>query len=95
MLNDQQPLYVVTEVEEMDCVTGSIYFNDPGVDRHHCMFISSYYTANIHSVTFPNVVSTPSWQSFEDPRNGVDPRGRVVSYLNTLRSFYFSQNRFL
>jgi len=33
-------------------VTGSIYSGDPGVDRHHVIFISSYYTTKIHTLSF-------------------------------------------
>jgi len=34
-------------------VTGSIYLGDLGVDRHQLIFISSYYTTKIHTLSFP------------------------------------------
>jgi len=53
----------------------SIYSKDPGVDRHHLIFISSRGTKKIHTLSFPTFGQTCSFQDF------VHPDGRVVSYL--------------
>jgi len=80
-------LFGDTGVTEVDRVTGSIYSADPGVDRHHLISISSYHTMIIHTLSFPTFGLTRSVRDFVDPRNCVDPHGRVVSYLLTfLRS---------
>jgi len=73
-----------TGVTEVDRVTGSIYSADPGADRHHLISISCYHTMKIHTLSFPTFGLT---RSVRDPRNCVDPHGRVVSSLLTsLRS---------
>ena len=38
----------------------------------------------IHTVSFPSFDLTRSFQDFVDPRNCVNPRGRVISKLLTL-----------
>jgi len=76
-----------TGVTEVDRVTGSIYWADPGVDRHHLISISSYHTMKIHTLCFPTFGPTRSVRDFVDPRNCVDPHARVLSYhLTFLRS---------
>jgi len=76
-------LYRDTRVTEVDRVTGSIYSADPAVDRHHLIPISSYHTMKIHTLCFPTFGLTRSVRDLVDPRNCVDPHGRVVSYLLT------------
>jgi len=84
IFKERRRLYGDTGVTEVDRVTGSIYSADPGVDRHHLISISSYHTMKIHTLSFPTFGLT---RSVRDPRNCVDPHGRVVSYLLTfLRS---------
>ena len=68
----------------MDRVTGSVYLADPGVDRHHLISIFSYHTLKIHTLSFPTFGLTGSVRDFVDPRNCVDPHGRVVLYLTTI-----------
>jgi len=80
-------LYGDAGVMEVDRVTGSIYSADPGVDRHHLISISPHHTMKIHTLSFPTFGLTRSVRDFVDPRNCVDPHGRVVLYLLTfLRS---------
>jgi len=64
-------------------VTGSVYSADPGVDRHHLIFISSYHTMKIHTLSFPTFGLTRCVRDFVDPCNCVDPQCGVVSYLLT------------
>jgi hypothetical protein len=54
--------YRDTGITEMDSVAGSIYFGDPGVDRHHLI------KCNTHTI-LPNSCSPAFWPSFVDPRN--------------------------
>jgi len=68
----------------------SIYLGDPGVDRHHLIFISSCHTTKIHTLSFPTFGLTQSFRDFVDLRNCVDPHGQVVSYLLTI--FLHSSN---
>jgi len=87
IIKERQRLYGDTGVTEGDRVMGSIYSADPGVDRHHLISISTYHTMKIHTLSFPTFGLTRSVRDFVDPRNCVDPHGRVVSYLFTfLRS---------
>jgi len=87
IFKEQRWLYGDTGVTEVDRVTGSIYSADPGVDRHHLISISSYHTMKIHTLSFPTFGITRSVRDCMDPRNCVDPHGRVVSCLLTfLRS---------
>jgi len=80
-------LYRDTGVTEVDRVTGSIYSADPGVDIHHLISISSYYTMQIHTLSFPTFGLTCSVRDFVDQHNCVDPHGQVVLHLQTsLRS---------
>jgi len=62
---------------------GSIYSGDPGVNRDHLIFISTYHTTKIHTPSFPTFGLTCSFRDFLYPRNCTDPHGRVVSYLLT------------
>ena len=80
IFNERRWVYRDTGVTEVHRVTGSIYSADPGVDRHHLISISSYHTMKIHTLSFPTFGLT---RSVRDPRNCVDPHGRVVSYLLT------------
>jgi len=68
-----------TEVTEVDRVTVSIYSADPGVDRHHLIYISSYHKIKFHTLSFPTCGVTRSVRDFADPGNYADPHGRVVS----------------
>jgi len=87
IFKERRRLYGDTGVTEVDRVTGSISSADPGVDRHHLISISSYHTMKIHTLSFPTFGLTRSVRDCMDPRNCVDPHGRVVSYLLTfLRS---------
>ena len=56
---------------------------DPGVDRHHLIFISSCHTTKIHTRSFPKFGLTLSFRDFMNPPNCVDPHCQVVSYLLT------------
>jgi len=87
IFKERRRLYGDIGVTEVVRVTGRIYSADPGVDRHHLISISSYHTMKMHTLAFPTFGLTPSVRDFVDPRNCVDPHGRVVSYLRTfLRS---------
>jgi len=88
----RQQVYGDTGVTE-GTVTGSIYSADPGVDRHHLISISSYHTMKIHTLSFPTFGLTHSVRDFVDPRNGMDPQRRVVSYLLTRFLHSSSQHR--
>ena len=70
-------MYGDTGVMQVDRVTGCIYSADPGVDRHHLIFISSYHTMKIHTLFFPTFGLTRSAQDFTDPQR------EVVLYLLT------------
>jgi len=83
IFKERRRLYGDTGVMEVDRVTGSIYSADPGVDRYNLISISSYHTMKIHTLSFPTFGLTRSVRDFVDPRNCVDPHGRVVSYLLT------------
>jgi len=83
VIKERWGLYGDTGVTEVDRVTGSIYSADPGVDRHHLISISSYHKMKIHTLSFPTFGLTRSVRDFVDPRNCVDPHGRVASYLLT------------
>ena len=76
-------VYGYTWVTEVDRVMASIYFADPGVDRHHLISISSVHTMKIYTLSFPTVGFTRSVPDFVDPRNVVDPQCPVVSLLHT------------
>jgi len=80
IFKERRRLYGDTGVTEVDRVTGSIYLADPGVDRHHLISISSYHTMKIHTLCFRTFDLT---RYVRDPRNCVDPHGRVLSYLLT------------
>ena len=88
-----------TGATEMDGATGSIYSGDPWVDRlssQHLIsshLISSYN--ELHTLLFPAFVLTRSVRDPVDPRNCVNPHGRVVSHLLTLFLRASSQNRSL
>jgi hypothetical protein len=84
---ERRRVYGDTGVTEVDRVTGSIYSADPGVDRHHLIFISSYHTMRIHTLSFPTFGLTRS------VRNFVDPQRQVVSYLLTRSLRSSNQNR--
>jgi len=71
----------------------SIYSGDPGVDRHHPIFISSCHTTKIHTLSFPTFGLTSSFRDLVDLRNSVDPQCRVVSYLPTFFLCSSSWNR--
>ena len=84
IFKERRRLYGDTGVTEVDRVMGSIYSADPGVDRHHLISVSCYHTMKIHALSFQTFGLT---RSVRDPRNCVDPHGRVVSYVLTfLRS---------
>jgi len=67
----------------VDWETGSIYSADSGVDRHHLIFISSYNTMKVHTLSFQTFDLTCCFRNFADPCNCVDPQCQVVSYLLT------------
>jgi len=62
---------------------GSTDSGYPGVDRHHLIFISSYHTTKIHTLSFPTFGLTRSFRDVVNLRSSVDSHGRVVSYLLT------------
>jgi len=84
IFKEQCWVYEDREIMEVDWATGSIYLGDPGVDRYHLIFISSYHTTKIPTLSFPTFALTRSFRDFVDPRNSVDPHGQVVSYLLTV-----------
>jgi len=57
IFKDRWQLYRDTAVTEVARLTGTTYSADPGVDRHHLISISSYHTMEIHTVSFPTLVS--------------------------------------
>ena len=91
ILKERRWVYGDTGVTEVDIVMGSIYSAAPGVDRHHLISISLYYTIKIHTLSFPTFGLTRSVQDFLDPCNCMDPQHRVVSYL--LTQFLRSSNQ--
>jgi hypothetical protein len=54
--------YGDTGITEIDSATGSIYLEDPGVDRHISLF-------EIHTVSFPALGLLHSCRAFIDPGN--------------------------
>ena len=57
IFKERWQLYRDTAVTEVARLTGTIYSADPGVDRHHLISISSYHTMEIHTISFPTLVS--------------------------------------
>jgi len=76
--NQPRRVYRDTRAMEVDRADASIYPGDPGLDRHHCIFISSYHPKKIRTMWFPTFRLTRSFRDF------MDPHGWVVSYLLTL-----------
>jgi len=83
IVNARRQVYGDTGLTEVDWATGSTYSGDPRVDRYNLIFISSYHTTKIHTLSFPTFGLTRSFRDVMDPRNWVDSHGRVVSYLLT------------
>jgi len=59
---------------------GIIYSRDPWVHRYHFILIPSYHIMKIRTLSFPTFALTSSIPDLVDPRNCVEPHGRVVSY---------------
>jgi len=59
-------------------VTGSIYSGDPGVDRHHVIFISSYHTTKLHTLSFQTFGLTHSFRGSTQLRRSSWP-GSIIS----------------
>jgi len=91
IVKERRWVYGDTGVTEVERATRSIYSGDPGVDRQHLIFISSCHTTKIHTLSFPTFRLTRSVRDL-DPRNCVDPHGRVVSYLFT---FFLRSSRLM
>ena len=62
------------------------------MDSHYLIFISSYYTINIHTLSLPTFGLTRAVEDLVDPRNCVDSQGWVVLYLPTLSLRSWRQN---
>jgi len=54
-----------------------IYLGDPGVGKHHLIFISSCHTLKIYTLSLATFGLSRSIRDF------VDPHGHVVSFLPT------------
>jgi len=94
MIKERCWVYRNWAVTEVEWATRSIYSGDPGVDRHHLIFIASCHTMNIHTLSFPTFGLPRSFfPDCIDSRNCVDPHSRVVSYLHTFFQHSLSQNR--
>jgi len=55
-------VYGNTGVMEVDSMMGSIYSVDPGVDRYHLIYISSYHTMKMCTLSLPTFGLTGSGQ---------------------------------
>ena len=82
-VKERRWVYGATGLMAVECARWSIYSGDPGVDRHHLIFISSCHPAKIHTLSFPTFSLTHSCRDFVDPFNCVDSHSQVVSYLLT------------
>jgi len=80
-LSSDGRVYGDTGVTEVERVTGSIYWADPGVDKHHLISISSYHTITIHTLAFPTFGLTRSVRDIVDPHNCVrsSTPGSIIS----------------
>ena len=73
-------MYGDTAVTKVQRVTGSIYSEDHGVDRHHLISILSYHTMKIHYLS-QLFGLTHSVRDIMDPRNcvGSSTPGSIIS----------------
>jgi len=80
-------VYGDTRVVQVDWMTGSIYAGDLGEYRLHLIFISSYHTTILHTVSSPKCILTCSFQDF------ADLNGQMLSYHLSLFLHTVEQNR--
>ena len=93
IINQRPCVYGESGVSLVDWETGSTYSADTGVDWHHPIFIPSYDTTKIHTLSFPTFSLSCSFRDVVDLPNCVDSHSPVVSYALTVLLVCLSKNR--